>query len=381
MNHATGVIIETRRNAAYTLIELIIAMVLVAALMSSIWGIMSLYNSLLTAGRSGATQQQLVRSLFQIIEEDVAAVVVQPDSHDAAMLFEDSSSDGDSVMQQAVPLTPLLGGQREDPPSQLSLVGTSNAMRMTLQRHVPRTRAPPSDIDLLNELGGGSIGQTTTSNFESSPPVPEFQTVVYQFESFASSGGAAELPAGLYRTQADAAEFGSLLAQRSTAERNMSQSSVAISRQTLEQLLFPPDDPLADQSLQPTGESTAANVELVPEVVDCRFTYFDGQAWSSEWSASQAGTLPKAIGVSLSLATASELETLRNHSASGGDNGVLEREFGASPPVDSAGNAADDAFDSFAVVQATRFHRIILLDATPSPQPGEQPFRSSREEL
>ena len=63
-----------RRNGGYTLTEMIIAMVLVSALMSTVWGVMSLYNGLLTAGRDRTSQQQLVRSLFELINDDLTAV-------------------------------------------------------------------------------------------------------------------------------------------------------------------------------------------------------------------------------------------------------------------------------------------------------------------
>ncbi len=43
------------RHRGYTLIEMIISMVLVSALMSSVWGVMSMSNSLLTAGRAQTT--------------------------------------------------------------------------------------------------------------------------------------------------------------------------------------------------------------------------------------------------------------------------------------------------------------------------------------
>ena len=65
---------DREKRSGYTLVEMIIAMVLVSALMSSVWTIMSLYNGLLTAGRDRTTEQQLVRSLFELVNEDIAGV-------------------------------------------------------------------------------------------------------------------------------------------------------------------------------------------------------------------------------------------------------------------------------------------------------------------
>ena len=49
-------VFERTLRSAYTLAEMLIAMILVAALMSVTWAVMSMYNSLLTAGQSQTTE-------------------------------------------------------------------------------------------------------------------------------------------------------------------------------------------------------------------------------------------------------------------------------------------------------------------------------------
>ena len=123
----------TRPRSGYTLIEMIIAMVLVSALMSSVWGIMSLYNSLLTAGRNRTTQQQLVRSVFQIIEEDLGGVSRQPpdpgiaSGPSAVDAFPDLSTELPSPADLIAAST--TGQPAAQHPAQLSLTGNATALR------------------------------------------------------------------------------------------------------------------------------------------------------------------------------------------------------------------------------------------------------------
>ena len=63
---------HSRPRSGYTLMEMLIAMVLVSALMASAYGILSLYNGLLTAGKEQTESQQLIRSLHGLLEDEVA---------------------------------------------------------------------------------------------------------------------------------------------------------------------------------------------------------------------------------------------------------------------------------------------------------------------
>ncbi|MEY2724739.1 MAG: hypothetical protein RLZZ458_606, partial [Planctomycetota bacterium] len=63
-------------RAGYTLIELLIAAVLTASLMTVIWGLLSMYNGWLTAGRAQSEERQLRRSLRVQLQEDLEAVAL-----------------------------------------------------------------------------------------------------------------------------------------------------------------------------------------------------------------------------------------------------------------------------------------------------------------
>ncbi len=57
--------------------------------------------------------------------------------------------------------------------------------------------------------------------------------------------------------------------------------------------------------------STEDGTLWAPEVVDCRFDYFDGTSWFSSWDSIERSGLPKAIRVSLVLMSLDDVQELR----------------------------------------------------------------------
>lgn len=341
----------TTTRHGYTLVEMIIAMVLVSALMSSVWTIMSLYNGLLTAGRDRTTEQQLVRSLFELVNEDLYGINTTADAPlmpEFGDTLDDFSAGDTSGNSSAFPdeLT------TENTIADVSLSGTSTAIRLRIRTFQPPDFSPPSDIDLLNELGGGSIGSRQTND-----AVSEFQTVIYQIVSpnraDAVNSAAVNLLPGLYRIQVDTASLSSLEAGESTAEQQRRSNSVELSRQTLTLLTQ-----TADESARGTVPDVArrdmsvpqSKIDHVPEVMNCRFEYFDGTSWMSTWSSDQLQPVPAAVRVSFDVTSMREL---------------LET---ADTSVDAVANGssalADQSLEVFPVISARSYSRTILLDAT-----------------
>ncbi|MCP4783478.1 MAG: prepilin-type N-terminal cleavage/methylation domain-containing protein [Fuerstiella sp.] len=353
----------------YTLVEMLIAIILVAALMSVAWGMMSMYNSLLTAGQSQTTEQQLIRSLFQIMSEDLSAVVLK--SGEQKSLQSGSRNDGDLSPLEfdlegstAFPDVSGLEIRDYDGPARATLTGTSTAIRVTVRRPSPLSVAPQSDIELLSEIGGGSL-HPDASQEGLGVQVAEFQTVVYQLQPFGQTEGISSLPSGLYRLQTDAVDFLALRSQRSTMGQSLSTDDVSVDRSTLETMLFPQNDSIGDKPDDAAG-LRRPSYELIPEVVGCRFHYFDGQAWVQDWPESRAETLPAAVRITLDVITATELVELSP--ATKETDGVLEEELdGSFSGSDSPNRAVRPTEpDPWAGVVPRTFSRIILLDTTRS---------------
>jgi prepilin-type N-terminal cleavage/methylation domain-containing protein len=359
----------TPLRRGYTLVEMLIAMILVAALMSVAWGVMSMYNSLLTAGQSQTTEQQLVRSLFQILSEDLSAVTLNAGEQSSLQLGSGSVSDMPTLelgLEDFTGLPDVSGIETPsyDGPARIILRGTPTAIRLTVRRPPSQAVRTPSNIDLLNEIGGGS--QHLDAPQEGlGIQVAEFQTVVYQLQPFGQIEGISSLPSGLYRLQTDAVELMEWQSQRSTVERSLSTDDVAINRSTLESLLFPQYDPIRDKQVD-LENSSVPSYELIPEVVGCRFQYFDRQAWVEDWPDSRSETLPAAVRISLDVITAAELEELSP--AISESDSILEDELDHSfSQTDSVfTSASSGASDPRRGIAPRTFSRIILLDTTRS---------------
>ncbi|MEZ6129603.1 MAG: prepilin-type N-terminal cleavage/methylation domain-containing protein [Planctomycetaceae bacterium] len=362
-------------RGGYTLVEMIIAMVLVSALMSSVWTIMSLYNSLLTAGRDRTTEEQLVRSLFELMHDDLASVnVAEPPP--SMMEFGDTLNDttsgtlsSDAATAEALPTSPFAEQSFTEQRSrvgELFVSGTSTALRLRIRSFEPPDVRPASDIDLLNELGGGSAMQQQDAG-----NVKEFQTVVYQIIPQDSGGpdetAVAGLVSGLYRIQADTLAMDALEASQSTAELQRQVSATEVSRQNLLLLVQTENDSDTTLDIDPQRDSNRlpqAQIESIPEVIDCRFEYFDGSRWVSSWTDDQLQGMPAAVRISLDVVSQKDLQR-RNETYE-----PAAAELTAATEAVSLGSA-DDLYSQ--PIAARRYSRTILLNATAVGVPGGSP--------
>ncbi|MEO2032028.1 MAG: prepilin-type N-terminal cleavage/methylation domain-containing protein, partial [Planctomycetaceae bacterium] len=65
---------DTALRPGYTLIEMLIAVSLMVVLLTAVWGLLSMYSTLQTTGAEATAEQQLVRSVMQLIRNDLSKV-------------------------------------------------------------------------------------------------------------------------------------------------------------------------------------------------------------------------------------------------------------------------------------------------------------------
>lgn len=307
-------------RAGYTLIEMLIASVLVATLMTAVWGMMSMYNSYLVVGQNQSREQQLVRSLFQLIADDLQSVAL-PDSGRSVVpsfnpggseLQSFSSTDGMSTGAAADPFRfgssqmdnavsdetaeisangfsgtigasgienesgSMDGTEAISSPGVVAFSGTQQAFQLTVRRSIPDPFLVPPAGDSQQR---GIIGSTANAAAAElpmqetlegkAPQVTEFVTIIYQFQSPELMSSAAQgTPPGLYRIQTLSLPLQALLSQRSTLEQDLlPQGDAALDRTTLEAILFAQSEPGSEavnqqpqsfqpQSLQPRSIQT-----------------------------------------------------------------------------------------------------------------------------
>ncbi len=383
-------------TAGFTLLEILIAGVLVSVLMVGVWSLFRSWGNLYERGERRVQTAQLVRSLCDQFTDDVRAVayVAPPPRRPSRGEAGGSPRRGDRTGSSA-------GGN-------LALVGEANWLVLeVLQPPNPYLSPASADETRSDEDAGMALA------------APELQRVMYSFEPPASQQldslspmvaeaaeqddtelvvgddeETAEPFAGLLRLAVAVEQFDALAAGNLAAGNRADQSTAASlglrdAVWQLRELIVGPaeSDGLSGReppaSLGPqdeeTSDATAGILEqdAVPEVVRLEFRYFDGAAWRSSWNSQSEGRLPVAMELRFEL---KKPEPLKASTSGDGETELVE---GADPadstdssflPADagiaSSSNAAADSVDSD--YEATPYHRcVVYLEPAPEQPPAE----------
>jgi len=231
----------------FTLLELLVSLGLFVVLLSVLWNVVSLFTRTQDQGTRLAEKSQLVRSLAQLLEDDLRAAIQDP-IHPSA--------------------EPLVG---DDDVRRFGLSGTVRTLRIDVIEIDPFASPVPAG----QRRAAAAMGDVTLSE----PRVPELKTVFYEMRS-----------EGLFRREID----------------------------------FETPDNVAT----PPGETMSA-----PEVVDCRFRYFDGNQWSDEWESLNRNGLPVAIEATVRLVAMFDARKLRREAANESVDIAIQRLEIAAPTV------------------------------------------------
>jgi hypothetical protein len=240
---------------AFTLLELLLSLTLLIVLLGAIWSMVDMFSKAFTRGELRAERSQLVRSLSQILEEDLHAAI------------QDPTYPARGVSSEAEVLR------------RFGLVGTELSLR----------------IDVVQ------INPFKTSDFPESQhtEVPELKTVYYDFTPMGRS-----TESGLLRREIDFETPVNTGAEVEIPElTGTGRPSLADALEEIE------SSQAAGQIAMPNGHLEQDHGKmLAPEVVRCRFSYFDGQNWMENWNSIEKNGLPAAIAVDLQLLPQQEIE-------------------------------------------------------------------------
>ncbi|MDR2115156.1 MAG: type II secretion system protein GspJ [Planctomycetaceae bacterium] len=195
----------------FTLLELLLALALFVVLIGMLWNIISLFSKTQTQGTRLAERSQLVRSLAQLLEDDLKAAIQDP-------------------------IHPLENSIGDDDVRRFGLSGSSQMLRIDVIEINPFVTVTPQPRQALF----GEIQNVT-------PRAAELKTVFYDFQQ--SNG---------------------------FTRREIDFETPDINAQSIE----------------------GTNLQA-PEVVGCRFRYYNGLTWSDSWESLEYGGLPVAIEVTL----------------------------------------------------------------------------------
>lgn len=350
---------QFRRRVAFTLLELLLAMVLAGALMAGLWGILSLNLRTFEAGRVKTQRAQLTRALAERIEDDLRNLAPLADeiraTHDrltaagaTASSFDAMPSDAaaPSSTPSAVAASPAQSGlgptagvappvippppasavevpsavdaatPTADVPARIdSLVGSSHALQLRVSNCAAQADAPLA-TDTSGQLDNPLPRDLLVVEYRLEQP----QSAPQPVEGSAARSGPAWRGAGLTRRQrawSIQAASPDTLAANDFAASLTSDSGTAAADNAFTAVdgralptnpspdsgynpLDPTTVPGGTQTSLPAAPGLHAQQLFVPEVSGWQLRYFDGAQWHAQWHSSRKG-LPVAIEVTLSL--------------------------------------------------------------------------------
>ncbi len=307
---------QTRSHAprrAFTLLEVVIASLLVAVLMASVYQVLFIYRKMFDRGETQTEEIQLVRSLSQQLSDDLVGAIQDP---------------------------VFIGGKARGP---------SGARRFGLYGNATELR-----IDVL-QIPAFQVAPTPTAEEmeDTTQPrklqAPELRTVYYSFlESVSVDSTLSDDRVGLTRRELD------FETPEEVDDSEMTGTSeLALTLETLTTQGTLTEDTLTEgfgDVATVSGGSTFdqllevgmdSSVMWAPEVVSLKFRYFDGSKWRRSWDSLARKGLPVAVEMTLAVVSLEDADTFRN--AAGGLAGEMGNELlGENDLLTVAGQSADD---------------------------------------
>ena len=259
----------------YTLLELLIASVMMLVLMAALWTLLGNYSGLYEKGQERTERSQLVRSLAQQLADDLRAVVVADD-------FPASPA---RLLPPNEPPAAGFGSSPQHATIDASgMVGSPDVLLLDIA-----TAVAPGDIVADQEELDETIHEDPTLQPRSL--APELLRVEYRFHD---------------RTLADIEPSSAGLVRRWWSWKQL-QSGRWLPREDsyvgagddagdLAEADSFPIDPAPKRDVSEGREVVSDDhSDRIPEIVRLRFRYFDGQAWRDDWDSRLEHSLPVAV--------------------------------------------------------------------------------------
>ncbi|MHB8898262.1 MAG: PulJ/GspJ family protein [Thermoguttaceae bacterium] len=287
----------------FTLLEVVIAAMLVAVLMAAVYQVFFIYRKMFERGETQTEELQLVRTLTQQLSDDLAGAIQDP-------VFIDPKSRGPS------------GARR------FGLYGTSTELRIdVLQIPAFQVARPPAAEEPDDQAGPGPRRLQA----------PELRTVYYTFNDTASADSS--LPdgrVGLIRRELDFETPEKLEPSAGTDEPALVEA--VLEEPVLGQSAVDVQAPAGPTTAELSGSTFDQILEVgmdhsvmwAPEVMSVRFRYFDGSRWRGSWDSLARKGLPVAVEMRLAVVPLEEADAAR---------GTVAAEMAA--PADAAATAGN----------------------------------------
>ena len=285
----------SRTRRGITLIEMLIALLLMSVLMAGLWSILDIYSKLFETGAAKTEQSQVARALMQVISEDLRAAIQE------VQIETDGKKPSGTTVETGSSATRRFG-----------LFGSATELSIDIVQLTPSQVFGSQSEEEEQTVGIGDAGETDV------PTAPELRTVVYKFipheteedgdyaGEAGTAGGAADYidlepedsqpkdPPGLIRREYTFDPVDPEEEEQKALTAAKVADPDAIEEDTEDMLQVSPDEPA--EAL--TDDFT---VTYAPEVLDIRFRYFDGNGWASSWDSIARKSLPVAVEITMKV--------------------------------------------------------------------------------
>ena len=344
-------LIADDRRAAYTMLELMIAVGLTSLLMIALFAALQQYFSLQLDSNEEITRQQIARSLLRQMTRDIQSVVfVKKLANDEASGTSTSVSEGSSSASSSDGRSGSSGNSSSGTSSGDSSSGNTSSGSGTSGGTGSSSSSTGSASSSSGSLDGNSYGQSsidpetvmTTYTNGLVGTATDLQLFVSRPEKSLAYVASQDLTSTSQRTSdlmiiryLMAQSGGGGLASAIADKESIGTKSGPVGIAKLEGDLFGLSTAVETSEESP---QLAASKLLAQEVSGLQFRYYDGLSWQESWDSNSLNEMPKAIEITL---------TLRNQ--------------------EDAGEAfSDNAADPYALPETT--HRMVV------PIPVAEPF-------
>ena len=267
---------------AFTLLEVLIAVVLAMTLLLGLWGLMGIYSRLFESGKAKTEQSQLARALLQQLTDDLRSTIQDsPVEGQLAGAAARPGSDGQTAGASS-------GFETPSAVRRFGLFGSAHSLVFDVVQVTPEQAFPPAEEGISPDADEPALGRA-----------PELRTVQYTFvepEVSAEEDIAATMDVGRDRDE-DRPETRPGLTRREQdfeppeerADSRLDRTVAAATAQAASRRDGDLDVPGFE------GQPDDPSITWVPEVVGLSLRYFDGRGWSSTWDSLQRKSLPVAI--------------------------------------------------------------------------------------
>lgn len=342
----SGCFAFSRRRAAYTMLELMIAVGLTSMLMIALFAALQQYFTLQLDSNEEITRQQIARSLLRQMTRDIQSVVfVKKLANDETSGTSTSVSEGSSSTSSSGSESGSSGSTSGSSTSGGSSSGTGTSGGTTgSSMSTGSTSSSSSTLD-GNSYGQSSIDPETVMTTYTNGLVgtaTDLQLFVSRPEKSLAYVASQDLTSPSQRTSdlmiiryLMAQSGGGGLAAAIAGKETTGSETGPVGIAKLEGDLFGLSTAVETSEESP---QLAASKLLAKEVSGLQFRYYDGLSWQETWDSNALNELPKAIEITL---------TLRNQE-------------------DAGSTFSDDVADPFALPETT--HRMVV------PIPVAEPF-------